>query len=367
SGVIYSVGLAAGFSSSFQFKVMGGTGPWTLAPGSELIVDVRFVPKTRGGLADDLVLYTSDLNAPEVRVALEGRGVNGTQRVDTFKQLEDGAADVLFVVDNTGSMSDDQQALALNFPSFIKRAETLDVTFQIGVTTTDVDEGGEKGALVAKDDNPKIITQDTPDLEKVFGENVQVGTHGSGIEQGLEAARLALGPNLLIPLEEGGNKGFVRDDAKLAVIVVSDEDDGSPMSLDDYAESFRPIKGTLAGEKFTFHAIVATDEDCGTIGKRYIDMAKASDGTSQNLCDDWSSTLENIADKIFTLPREFRLSHEPIEDTIKVEVNGSQVEPGNGDKGWIYIGRIRSIVFGKDDIPPAGAEIRVIYEAACIE
>src|SRR5690606_16535256 len=46
--------------------------------------------------------------------------------------------DILFVVDNSGSMSNDQNILAQSFGDFIKSFKARDVDYQIGVTSTDV-------------------------------------------------------------------------------------------------------------------------------------------------------------------------------------------------------------------------------------
>src|SRR5262245_7250429 len=60
-------------------------------------------------------------------------------------------ADILFVVDNSGSMADDQENLARNLDKFIDViAGSSGGDYQIAVTTTDLDSpGGEQGGLVA--------------------------------------------------------------------------------------------------------------------------------------------------------------------------------------------------------------------------
>ena len=65
-------------------------------------------------------------------------------------------------------------------------------------------------------------TQD--DVQENFEEMVVVGTSGSGIEMGLEAAKVALSE----PLLSTDNQGFLRE-ANLSLIFISDEDDFSPI------------------------------------------------------------------------------------------------------------------------------------------
>ncbi|MFA6034998.1 MAG: vWA domain-containing protein, partial [Myxococcota bacterium] len=66
----------------------------------------------------------------------------------------------------------------------------------------------------------------------MFKDNVKVGTGGTGIEKGLASIRFALDADFKDPLTgknllDNENAGFLRPDAKLTVIVVTDEDDCS--------------------------------------------------------------------------------------------------------------------------------------------
>ena len=54
-----------------------------------------------------------------------------------------------------------------------------------------------------------------------FKANVRVGAYGSGKEQPFRAARLALSDRM----DDGTNASFLRPDARLAIVFVSDEDD----------------------------------------------------------------------------------------------------------------------------------------------
>jgi hypothetical protein len=169
--------------------------------------------------------------------------------------------DILFVIDDSGSMSEEQANLAANLGVFIDRLATLPIQddYQIGVTTTDVDNFGggttfspghpyPAGALVAiaQDANGlgipgsfiydtatypatngwggnRILPKGSPTLIRDFKANVLVGTVGSGKEQPFRAAKMALTDRIL----DGTNAGFLRPGAALAIIIASDEDDCS--------------------------------------------------------------------------------------------------------------------------------------------
>jgi hypothetical protein len=75
----------------------------------------------------------------------------------------------------------------------------------------------------------------------------QVGTDGSGHEQPLNGAKLALTDRIT----DGKNAGFLRDDALLAIVMLTDEDDqsgdpksasSSPLPVDDFIKAFDTAK-----------------------------------------------------------------------------------------------------------------------------
>ena len=162
--------------------------------------------------------------------------------------------DILFVIDNSSSMTEEQNGIATELPAFIdelrKGAGTAH-DFQVGVITTSVylnpdpstgvlyreypDQSGKLQAVpVALPDGgtapgtERVISSSDPDLVNKFARLVRQGTSGSGQETPFEAARLALTPPLSeLPLAQGGNGGFLRDGARLLIVVVSDEDDCS--------------------------------------------------------------------------------------------------------------------------------------------
>lgn len=137
--------------------------------------------------------------------------------------------DILFVVDDSGSMAPHQTNLANNLSAFINTLKSSPVAndFQIGVTTTSVSDFGstalvgEHGRLVVP-----ILQGSSPTLVADFQAQVAgVGTGGSGKEQPLRAMRMALTSPLIDP--GNTNAGFLRPGARLAVIILTDEDDNS--------------------------------------------------------------------------------------------------------------------------------------------
>ena len=150
-----------------------------------------------------------------------------------------GSSDILVVIDDSASMAEEQARLGENFHAFTDVVAGAYADFQIGVITTDVDVD-DAGVL-----RGGVLTPDTPGLEDAFLAAVTVGTDGSRYEQGYEAASLATAT--------GQNPGFLRNTARLHLVILSDEDDQSPGKLPAYLDTLTDRAG--AGG-LTVHAIV---------------------------------------------------------------------------------------------------------------
>ena len=79
---------------------------------------------------------------------------DGTQ-IDVFHQVTRQAVDLLLVVDNSGSMREEQESLSSNFLDLIDNFAEADVDWQIGVVTTDVLNDG--GRLMGGDDEVVVV------------------------------------------------------------------------------------------------------------------------------------------------------------------------------------------------------------------
>jgi hypothetical protein len=138
--------------------------------------------------------------------------------------------DVLFVIDNSGSMIEEQTNLISNFPKFMDVLDESMLDYRIAVTTTgrnsQLQSGGDDGAMLQPagcNMTKRWIDKGDPDPAATFSCVAAVGTVGPGIEMPLSAMRAAFELRML----DGTNSGFRRDDALLAIVIVSDEDDCS--------------------------------------------------------------------------------------------------------------------------------------------
>ncbi len=243
----------------------------------------------------------------------------GFHQVDTFTQKAAGEVDILWVVDNSSSMGEEQANLANNFTSFMTHIDQSLIDYHIGVISTDLDDPAHSGKLQG---NPKIIVRG-PNAVTEFAANVQVGTTGGGNEMGLLAAHEALTE----PLLSTDNAGFLRTAASLAIIFVSDEDDNSYGGMDFYVRFFGSLKEVGNENDVIITAIVAPNPIPGGCeaynpGTRYSDLVTELGGTSASICDtDFGTTLQQLGLTVAGLARKFVLSREPDPDSVVVRVD----------------------------------------------
>ncbi len=317
--------------------------------------------------------------------------------------------DIMFVVDNSGSMSDEQTNLATNFSAFMSDFITKSYDFKISVVGTDAWKTQFSGTTlcnVGTSGTPNniicarfrdgvgsagnhsgiyVIDNNTLDPLNVFSKNVRTGTLGTGDERAFQSFMGALDYNA------APNTGFLRSDSFFAIVIVSDEDDFSRNSSsysDDYNQyndvnnpytidnvvSYLDNKtsSTPTNRRFNVSAIGAYDgSGCnpgeGHLGYRYEDLVAATDGVLGNICDaDFSTSLAEIQNKIAELSTQFRLTRVPVVSTIVVTVNGSNV-PQSATNGWTYNSTANSIVFHGPAIPAQGAQISIDFDPVSLD
>ena len=162
----------------------------------------------------------------------DGGGIYGCTKVD-----------LLFVIDNSGSMEDEQANLISSFPGFIDamRQELADTQgYNVGITTSDLytsdftclQEGalitatlgdGASNKICAPYSSGKRYMTEADDLATAFSCAGQVGVSGDGNERPMQTMLAALSDGMT---GAGGcNEGFLRDDALLVVVIITDEED----------------------------------------------------------------------------------------------------------------------------------------------
>ncbi|AKU99468.1 putative lipoprotein [Labilithrix luteola] len=209
--------------------------------------------------------------------------------------------DLVFIVDDSGSMQEEQSNLAANFPKFVKVLNDYQtksgskLDWRVAVTTTgrDVDynisppipfpiplppqsEKGDNGAFRQKKDCGSVrrwVERNDSNADQTFSCLAEVGTSGPSIEMPLESLKLALNDRVA----DGTNAGFLRPDALLAVVILTDEDDCSRQDnnftiADDVCITMQGVKpvaeykamldGVAGGANRWATAVIAGDKAC---------------------------------------------------------------------------------------------------------
>ncbi|MCA9589329.1 MAG: hypothetical protein KC657_28665 [Myxococcales bacterium] len=184
-----------------------------------------------------------------------GFGGSSSGGIDAGATDECRKMDIVFVVDNSGSMSQEQDNLAANFPKFIttldgfrtKSGEPLD--YRVAVTNTDASKSSDTGkfrtsgtSCSAGPGRPWLEKADG-DIGPFFSCRAKMGTSGSATEQGLEAMKHAVTSRVTDGSNSDGGKAFLRDDALMAFLILTDEDETNSNSIDGYVQAFDNVKG----------------------------------------------------------------------------------------------------------------------------
>jgi hypothetical protein len=165
------------------------------------------------------------------------------------------------------------------------------------------------------------------------------------------------------------NAGFVREDAALSIIIISDEEDGGgdaflddidPSVHRDDVQVYIDLLGSLkAGSVSNAPVLVSVVVD-PSFSTRYQTVAQAFSGVVLDIrSPDWGEQLSQIGSATFGLQRLFRLASPPQPGTVVVEVDGTTLDPS----AYTVDEQSRTVVVA--DTLPAGAVVEITYEAGC--
>jgi hypothetical protein len=291
--------------------------------------------------------------------------------------------DILFVIDDSSSMSAHQQELSANVGLFVQGffgGSSLD--YHIGVTTssTSLEVDWPYGPYPWGDGklmgSPSFVDRNTANGLYTLQQKMIVGIEGNGHERFFVPVQQALTePNL-----SGANRGFYRPDAYLAIVMITDATDpGTVLTVQGF-EAF--LKGLKPGhpEKLLNYAVIipsslgpypsGCDRDPDgppTNIEQYIsDMG----GQSFGLCDpDFGKKLAqmgaNLVSKV-TFSKVVLLARKPIESTIMVKF-GTQIIPQGGSAGWVYDPVKTAVILGDNIVwskQPSGTQVEVTFTPA---
>lgn len=299
----------------------------------------------------------------------ETRKSEGTE-LQTFNP----SVDILFVIDDSGSMYTHQKNMQDNVDLFTNGIATNKfVDYHIGVITTSdnysahLNNGG--GVLSGR---TKFIDRSTVNGMDILKQNIMVGTSGSGWERVFDPLNLALTePNL-----SGRNVGFYRPSAYLAIVIITDaEDQSDKFDANQIHQFLLNMKKGDSSKILSYGVIIPTNDSTGCSRDEYNapprrieDFFSLTKGQFYGLCDpDYGTKLARIgSDLVERIGRRVLLDRRPIIDTVEVTYGAQLIEP-HPDTGWSYDATDNAIVLGRRiqwTEQPDGTTVQVYFKPA---
>ena len=262
--------------------------------------------------------------------------------IDSFVQpMSVDGVDILWVIDTSGSMNIYDDELLAGIEAMMNALPASG--WRLAMTSNDPASASIESQfpLVPGDD-----AEDAKDMYEAMGRGHR--------EEGLDAAYEYLVNNSYA-------QTWLRSDAALLIVQVSDEEDQSDdhfANVDDFKSWYSMQRN---GSAF-ISSIVTQDPSVSVcerapsamnVGDRYMDATNYFSGVIVDICaEDWSPGVADASNQLE--PHEdWELTHEPIEDSIRVFINQQL------DWNWHYDTTSQKVYF--DVIPPANAWVEIGY------
>lgn len=333
----------------YDYEPYYGMLPLIVPAGDSITIEILYTPSDAFTDSGYIEIHSNDPLTPVAFADHDGDGDYEKWATDKFKQDEVIDVDILFVIDNSGSMMSNQANFKSNFASFISVFSLAGVDYHIAFITTDNEEFVD-GAIITPADPDPVSTVNT------IVDNI--GVSGSPQEAGLYYSYLSTTSGA--PAGPGGT--FLREDAKLVVIYVSDEPDhssyrNSSLTESDYVAHLRSLK--TASNLIAAHAVAGdypggcTANGGAQFGDGYYDVVTSLGGSFLSICaDDWGGAMDTLA-RESVVTSTFVLTEHAIDGTIEILVDGVL------STDWYYDESINAVQF--TIAPPEGSEIEVTY------
>jgi hypothetical protein len=269
-----------------------------------------------------------------------------TQQQPQLKEL-----DIVVIVDNSGSMKEEQVNLAPKLGALMDSIHHTN--WQLGLNTTDFKDRGTLKLHLSKQDQ----SQSQAEKNMAFHNAVeQLGIRGSGNEMGIFMAADAL------------SQSWVRESSYFAVLIVSDENNCSngtgcsPASYNSHhylADQINQLGRTLGDTAKVYSLHKRTAQECSQapfVGHEYNAIVALSNGIAGAICDeDYTNVLQAMsADMAVTMDLAFALGVEVVADSVRVWIDGVFITSG-------YIVKDNTLIFSADAAPTPGATIEVKF------
>ncbi|MBD65918.1 MAG: hypothetical protein CME62_11970 [Halobacteriovoraceae bacterium] len=317
------------------------------------------------------------LQAAKVSLEVTPKLMNGEEIFHEAQNKIVNSVDITWIIDNSGSMQNDQERLKLNFESFIQNFlkdengnKTSQYPFKMGVTTT---EAYRSGKTKMSEESPGQMFELTSAAAEAnyqkfvedFKSAVGVGVAGSGNEKALLSGR---------EIYKNYSSWYGGNDSLSVYIIVSDEmeqslakdkdnkgvayldSDNQAYTIERWVQEYQQTKDNPS--KVRIFPIIMKSSDHGMVkgdmGGHYRKVAELSGGKVYDLVESFDEVLDGMAQSITYLFGSYLLKGDRVIDanTIQVKINNQVVT------NWTY----ENYALKFNSSPPAGSTIKVSYK-----
>ena len=268
---------------------------------------------------------------------------------EDFQQV--GAFDIIWVVDSSGSMSDELAGVKEHINKFAQVISQSGVDFHLIMVA-------EKG-----NEALKICV-----AEPLGGPNCGNGPQFQHIDTVVSSTD---GPDILLALADPNNtdsealafQGFVRPGSRRAVIFVTDDDSTARAST---VLAALPGLPSLSGA--VIHSVIGTTvQECPDLadeGDEYRIMSQQTGGLILPICcDDYAQLVNALALDVTQQNGRFTLERPAVASSVRVySVDNTNTRTAIRD-GWTYDADLRAVVFAPEALPAAGTRLVVTYSS----
>lgn len=268
---------------------------------------------------------------------------------------EVGKLNTIFVIDNSGSMTEYQQQVVKTIGAYFSKMTTMTDDYSIAVMSTD-----ESERLYG------VVSSDDSSPENSFARLVNsLGTAGSYNEKPLGVLS-----NNLLTLD---SMNFFTPSSFTNVIIVSDEADQSEIDTTLLLKDLNDITGSqMMVNAFVGGASCSNAKNEAPVIKS---IAQVTGGATYEICSDYRTAFEEMLNKVpnignvLALPaRKIALPLSPLVESITVSYGSQMIPFGYFSSGWVYDDLTNEILFGSevllDQTQPEGTKLVITFEVA---
>jgi hypothetical protein len=304
------------------------------------------------------LLFVSQVGSAQQKTYVTAFPGKVTVQVDLGLDQTAGKTDILFVVDNSASMDVFQQQLSKNADILIDSLMKTKTDFNAAVISTSMECDSVLPCAGEFAGSVPVINRSTASAALNLRQNLLLGIHGNGMEKFFDPIRAALSE----PKISGRNAGFLRSDANLAIVFLTNAEDQSSMTLNEITTFLDGLKTDHSMITVQGLMVPSAEKSCerdnvGVLPVRLEGLIANFGGQEFSLCaPNYPSQIQTLTDNIVKNsqkrgPAKAQVKHIPlpsIPDFKSINVNwGSHVlDGGDVNFGWVYDRSKNEIVLG---------------------